>query len=116
MPTAEPPRQLRRRLVRRANKLLQRLGGTPISLGDATPLTHCVLAGERSAPLVVRRDSLIPAARACGLWVIGLPEALADIAAAPQNDGIRYPVLILIEGWAQCAWIRFQPLAKGGVA
>jgi hypothetical protein len=45
---------------------------------------------------------------------VELDEVLAELAAA--DDGVRYPALILIEGWLTCRWLVPQELTRGGDA
>jgi len=112
--SASPSRRERRALQRRADRLLARLSGVPLGCPEARPTSHIVLAGEHTPPLLVARASITPALHAAGLHALGLEEALAEIADA--DDGKRYPVLVLIDGWLQCAWVALHPLTRGGDA
>jgi hypothetical protein len=109
-----PSRQVRRALQRRARRVLDRLRGFPLGAPGARPTTHIILATERTQPVLVTRANITPVLHAVGLDMVGLDEALAEIAEA--DDGIRYPVLIAMEGWLQCAWVALQALTPGGDA
>jgi len=83
---------------------------------DASPKTHAVVAGEGTVPGIVRREHILPALALVGLTVEGLDSVLTEIAASPKDDGRRFPVLIMIEGWLQLAWIQVHPVVAGGDA
>jgi hypothetical protein len=110
-----PSRQERRALKRRADRVLAHVHYTPLRFApDASPDTHVVLLGEHTAPQLVRREAIAGALVSAGLWWTGHDEALAAIADA--DDGLRYPVLILIDGWVTCVRITIRALARGGDA
>jgi hypothetical protein len=110
-------RRQRRALNRRADKVLARLHGHPIEAdADAAPRTHAVIVSEGTTPGIVRREDMGPALAVFGLYLDGLDAALAEIARSPQDDGRRFPVLILIDGWLSCAWMELHALSRGGTA
>lgn len=110
-------RKERRNLERRADRVLRELRGYPIVTdADVTPKTHVVVAGEGTTPGIVRREHVVPALALVGMHVAGIDELLAEIASSPQDDGRRFPVLIMVDGWLQCAWMEMRALTPGGAA
>jgi hypothetical protein len=112
-----PSRHERRALSRRADRILERLHGAPVTCEQQTSArTHIVVVGEGTEPAMLRRADMVPALALLGLRLEGLAGMLTEIAASPLDDGKRYPVLIMIDGWMQCAWIDLHALARGGAA
>lgn len=108
VPRPHPPRRLRRDLERRADRLLRELRGAPIDVPiGASARTHCILAGEHAAPLVVPRTSVAAVLE-------GGRELFAEIAA--EDDGVSFPVLINLDGWLQVAFLALLPMSIGGAA
>jgi hypothetical protein len=73
----------------------------------------CVLASERIVLPVVHRKTIVRATVSAGLLWKWPDDVVAAIAYG--NDGVRSPVLVLVDGWVMCAWITVQALARGGV-
>ena len=91
--------------------------GAPIFCEPGTSArTHVVIVGADAAPTIMRRADMVPALALLGLRLEGLAETLADIAASPSDDGKRFPVIIMLGGWIQAAWIDLHPTARGGTA
>jgi hypothetical protein len=114
----QPGRHERRGLERRADRLLARLRGRPIrGVYSGDPRRHAILLGEHTVPLIVHRESLRgPSLAEIGLEAPTLDDALEAIERA--DDGARVPVLILIDGWMQIAWVsaNIVNLSRGGDA
>src|SRR5580658_8635345 len=98
---ARPPsRTVRRRIERRADRLLANLCGA-LSPNEADPREYVLLLSEESQPLAVRRDRLGPALARCGVAMPDLPEMLAAIAADPRDDGSHFPAIVRVDRWVQ---------------
>jgi len=104
-------------LQKRADRVLDRLQGTiVVAPKETSPKSCAILATERTKPHLMARTTIQPALHAMGLHLDGLEELLEEVARAPEDDGARYPVIILIEGWATVAFIDAPALAAGGDA
>ncbi len=107
----------RRALSEQADRILASMHGAPIFCEPGTSArTHVVLVGADAVPAVMRRAEMVPALALLGLRLEGLSETLADIAASPLDDGKRFPVIIMLGGWMQAAWIDLHPITRGGKA
>lgn len=110
--TAAPmTRQTRRRLERRADKLLSHLHGP----ANASPRDLVYLAPDAPRGLVVHE-----ADRLAFLARLGLHDLEAMIPpeqrARATAGAFMVPVLVVVEGWACLAFRPARPLAPGGDA
>lgn len=83
---------------------------------DCTAKTCIVLAVEGRPPKLTYRHIIQPCLHSAGLHLDGLDEILTEIDSDPRDDGRNYPVLILIDGRAQVAWVDCPTLGRGGDA
>ena len=111
-----PSRHVRRRLERRADRLVERLRGEIIAVPrGSSPRELALLLTERVA-FVVRRSAIVPALLELGVTVSALDEILAAITSDPRDDNLHYPSLIFVDGYVQVAFTRSHLLTAGGVA
>ena len=117
------PRQTRRRTMpddaedmkaieARMNQVIDALREEIIGIDAQTNVKTCIiLAGERTKPAVVHRESV-------RLIIEGaaVEEALREIAASPLDDGTRFPVLVLVDGIMAATWVKCRALSTGGQA
>jgi hypothetical protein len=109
--------QKRRSLERRADRLLSGLQGAIVSTPrDMSPRTCVVLLTEKTRPVILSRARIQPALHAIGLHVEGLNEIVSEIEASAEDDENHYPVILLIDGWAQVAFVEARTMSPGGEA
>lgn len=104
--SASPSRAVRRRLDRRADRILGRLRGLPLPDGASAACT--ALATERQLEIVE------PWAAPRELALRGLDDLLEEIEAMRASRTSQMPIVIVIESWAQVAWLHVGPLSPGG--
>jgi hypothetical protein len=107
----------RRALQQRADRLLDQLAGCVVRIPvDATPKSTVILLTERTRPILMRRGRIHDELHAVGLRIEGLGEVLQEIEQSTQDDGQRMPAIILLDGWAQVAFVESFILSPGGNA
>ena len=116
---SRPSRNERRRIDRRADKLLARLRGHAMLVPSGiTPRDGVVLLAEGLPPIIVPRKLVQPLSRICGAEIDGLDGLLEEIAADPRDDGTHWPVFIRIDDGIEVAFqgATILPITQGGEA
>jgi hypothetical protein len=104
-------RARRRDLKRRANKLLDHVGGTVLEF-SGSPRTVVLLLCEHSEPVIVSRETI--------RWLVPiLPElgqALDEVERSTEDDGGHIAALVQVDGCLQVAFVAGVTLGRGGDA
>ena len=99
----------------RAEELLRQLRDNVVRPANprATPRATILLLAEGAGPFLLWREQLGADLAKLGLRFGQLDQALRDIASSPLDDDRHYPVLILVEGYAQVSFIESILLVRG---